>query len=689
MTLPDTQSDAGRLATAIRAGDDDTAAALAAHLRLPLRLLTHRGLGPRGRVPLGDAADALALIAALVGSSSRGKAVDVAAEAQRHRLADPEVLDLVADEVEAAATPGNSAAHPWAAALASLDVLQEPALRASALLLRARTAEGAGAADEARALVEHCLALAPGLRPAVRDAAEYEMCAGHWAQAWELANTIGTDPVAEPMLPSLDTLRRPAAGSGKVGRNRPCPCGSGRKYKVCCLHADQRTAPRPLAERAVALYAMIATYAQRSPRRPVLDRMMACAIGAPQAGMLALDFAVFDGGAGRQFLADRGHLLRPDERDLLVRWLTVPADLYEVTWVRPGSQLLARSLVGGPPSVELHDRLLSLSVTRLDLIVARFLPDGTRLRALGGLAGLGRDHRRQACAAFADGPVPPGDGEQFPERLLALFSRPAPRRFVTGAGDEYRFCEATVVVADPPSACAALRDRCLPPPRRPIRDVAGFRAYLELVPDRWWSQTAEDEVEYVGKVEPGTLTNLGTIEWGVAGEFRLTANSEERLAALEAEIAAVAAGAEVTERTARTAEQLLEDTREPDFDLDSGAAELDSGADERRRRGVNLPEAEPVTVILEQYFLPLEADRDYLARQISRAHAVERMLSARDKDGLTPAEAVAAGGAALERVRALLDDCEWRRQRKLETGEEADLLPDPAELRRRVGLPPR
>ena len=24
------------------------------------------------------------------------------------------------------------------------------------------------------------------------------------------------------------------AGSGKVGRNAPCPCGSGRKYKRCC-----------------------------------------------------------------------------------------------------------------------------------------------------------------------------------------------------------------------------------------------------------------------------------------------------------------------------------------------------------------------------------------------------------------------------------------------------------------------
>lgn len=30
------------------------------------------------------------------------------------------------------------------------------------------------------------------------------------------------------------TITRPAA---KVGRNDPCPCGSGRKYKQCCLRA--------------------------------------------------------------------------------------------------------------------------------------------------------------------------------------------------------------------------------------------------------------------------------------------------------------------------------------------------------------------------------------------------------------------------------------------------------------------
>lgn len=27
----------------------------------------------------------------------------------------------------------------------------------------------------------------------------------------------------------------------KIGRNEPCPCGSGRKYKHCCLDKQQAT----------------------------------------------------------------------------------------------------------------------------------------------------------------------------------------------------------------------------------------------------------------------------------------------------------------------------------------------------------------------------------------------------------------------------------------------------------------
>lgn len=43
-----------------------------------------------------------------------------------------------------------------------------------------------------------------------------------------------------------------------AGRNRPCPCGSGKKYKLCCLPADE---PRQAAPRAVV-----------PARRPVAPR---------------------------------------------------------------------------------------------------------------------------------------------------------------------------------------------------------------------------------------------------------------------------------------------------------------------------------------------------------------------------------------------------------------------------------
>ncbi|MSP00047.1 MAG: hypothetical protein EXR07_03195 [Acetobacteraceae bacterium] len=36
------------------------------------------------------------------------------------------------------------------------------------------------------------------------------------------------DPIAS--MPS-----EPVRSASKIGRNEPCPCGSGKKYKKCCL----------------------------------------------------------------------------------------------------------------------------------------------------------------------------------------------------------------------------------------------------------------------------------------------------------------------------------------------------------------------------------------------------------------------------------------------------------------------
>lgn len=71
----------------------------------------------------------------------------------------------------------------------------------------------------------------------------------------------------------------------KVGRNQPCPCGSGKKYKQCCLDADEaaRVAARPAqpTPRAVG-NANFDSYADIDP----LDRLSNGTVDLINAGRL-------------------------------------------------------------------------------------------------------------------------------------------------------------------------------------------------------------------------------------------------------------------------------------------------------------------------------------------------------------------------------------------------------------------
>jgi hypothetical protein len=676
--LPPDMEVALQLASALRTGDDSAAVGLAARAGVPPWLLTHRELGPRGRLDTGDAADALGCISALVAGSAVIPAW----------LAKPAVIDLVAEAVETAAVPGMADGHPWARGIAALEDCGHPAIP---MLLRARAAEGSGRCDEARRLIGSCLRLDPILLPAVRDAMEYELCAGNWARAWELASAIGSDEIAEPLLRPLDKLRQPAPGTERASRNQPCPCGSGRKYKACCRIKDLEGGVHPLPDRAPALYAMLATYAQRGPSRTVTDRVAACAIGAPQVAMLALDLAIFDGAAAERFLAARGHLLHGDERDLIGEWLTEPMDMCEVSSVKRGSELSLRSLVSGPQRVWQRDRLFSLSVRRLDIVIGRLLPDGARLpgggrhmQALGGMGVLPRDLREAGEALFPGGPVAPGSVPLFPERLLSQFAGQSSPTFQTADGDEYRWCETTISVESVEKVWPLLTRRCLAPPQPPIRDVDGYYAYLETLPERFWTRNSPDEVEYAGQLQPGRLTNLGTIRRGVSG-FTVTANSVRRTADLEAVVLAAASAARcpanVTQRSALTADELAGTPPE----AEDGPASREATCRRLGIEGVDPPEQRKL--ILEGYFLPIEHPLDDVAREINRELGYLSMLEARDAAGMTPAEAVAAGGAALDRLLAMIDNCEWRLRRAEAEGKDTSMLPDPDELRHRLGIP--
>jgi len=435
---------------------------------------------------------------------------------------------------------------------------------------------------------------------------------------------------------------------------------------------------------------MLATYARRCPNRTAAERMAACAIGAPHAAMLALDLAIFDGGAAERFLAARGHLLRGDERDLLGEWLTEPVDMYEVSSVKRGSELSLRSLVGGPQRVWQRDRLFSLSVRRLDIVIGRLLPDGARLpgggrhvQALGGMGILPRDLREAGEALFPRGPVAPRSVPLFPERLLSQFAGRSSPVFQTADGDECRWCDTTIAVGSAGKVWPLLTRRCLAPPQPPIRDVDGYYAYLETLPERFWTRNSPGEIEYAGQIQPGRLTNLGTIRCGVSG-FTMTANSVRRSADLEAVVlaAASAAGcpANVTQRSALTADELTGTPPEAEDGPDSREATC-------RRLGIEgVPPPEQRKLILEGYFLPIEHSLSDVAREINRELGYLSMLEARDAAGMTPAEAVAAGGAALDRVLARIDDCEWQLRRAEAEGKDTSMLPDPDELRRRLGI---
>jgi len=422
--------------------------------------------------------------------------------------------------------------------------------------------------------------------------------------------------------------------------------------------------------------------------------MAACVIGVPHAAMLALDLAIFDGGAARRFLAARGHLLRDDERNLLGEWLAEPVDMYEVSSVRRGSELSLRSLVGGPQRIGQRDRMFSLSVRRLDIVIGRLLPDGARpdgggrhLQALGGMGILPRDLREAGQALFTRGPVVPGSMPLFPERLLSQFAgQSSPPVFQTADGDEYRWCETTIEVGSAGKVWPLLTRPCLAPPEPPIKDADGYYAYLESLPERFWTRNMPDEVEYAGELQRGRLTNLGTIRRGRTG-FTVNANSVRRAADLEAVVlaAASAAGcpASVTQRGTQTAGELMSTPPEAEDGPDSREATC-------RRLGLEgLPSPEPRRLILEGYFLPIEHGLDDVAREINRELGYLSVLESRDAAGVTPAEAVAAGGAALDRVLAMVDDCEWRLRRAEAEGKDTSMLPDPDELRRRLGIPAR
>ncbi len=70
----------------------------------------------------------------------------------------------------------------------------------------------------------------------------------------------------------------------KVGRNDPCPCGRGRKYKKCCMEADEQRRPAGVARGSDPLPAYrIAETEVDALSNSVIDLIEAGDFGAAEA----------------------------------------------------------------------------------------------------------------------------------------------------------------------------------------------------------------------------------------------------------------------------------------------------------------------------------------------------------------------------------------------------------------------
>ena len=214
--------------------------------------------------------------------------------------------------------------------------------------LRALNHERERATLAAEADLETAMRIDPGFSPAAFELAAYLADRGDGPGALRMLRRAGI----EAEHPELDYLAALFSKRAGVGRNDPCPCGSGRKYKVCCqIH------PRLSDRQQIAwLVNRLVRYAHRPHRRHRMVGIASSAmtddweiqdLAARVQDPFIVDLALFEGGTIEEYIEERGMLLSQTDRDLLDLFLISERRLWEVTTTTPGAAIGLRDTKTG------------------------------------------------------------------------------------------------------------------------------------------------------------------------------------------------------------------------------------------------------------------------------------------------------------------------------------------------------
>ncbi len=220
----------------------------------------------------------------------------------------------------------------------------------------------------------------------------YDICAGN--AVW------GEDEEEEEFPPAPEPVRRQAT----PGRNDPCWCNSGKKYKKCHLDSDeQRDRRTPDKEPAVARGSNEFTGLRKSigeflgqvlPSRDIQLALQEFLGNQAQdtegAEISTMDWILHDWVAPRlgrtvmqEFLFRQGSHITQREREMVEAWSRSFVGLYEVQELTGGVGLKLKDLIFGE-TFFVHDVSMSTQLARWDGLLARVVP-GERGAELAGI----------------------------------------------------------------------------------------------------------------------------------------------------------------------------------------------------------------------------------------------------------------------------------------------------------------
>jgi hypothetical protein len=178
-------------------------------------------------------------------------------------------------------------------------------------------------------------------------------------------------PIAREAEPSFE----------KVGRNEPCPCGSGKKFKRCCLLTAPMSATAPRAsvhEHDERVMAEVLAYGRRRFGVDSLEQCLDGMFGGQRPGaqlalpLLAYECPIEGVRLAARFANEQAKIISASDRRWIDRQVATHLSVWEVLRVEAGRGLEALDLLTGERRF-IHEVSGSRTLVRRDAMLARVL----------------------------------------------------------------------------------------------------------------------------------------------------------------------------------------------------------------------------------------------------------------------------------------------------------------------------